>query len=57
MIKEKVKQYVAERNAREDGSGSGLGEAATPTTPAIKVPGRENISAPSLNVGQDGVDN
>lgn len=36
-IKEKVKTYIAERNARDGAAGSGLGEANTPSTPATRL--------------------
>lgn len=55
-IKEKVKQYIAEPNAHEGGAESGFGDAATPSIPTAEVPGGENMGAPGLNVGQDGVD-
>ena len=56
-IKEKVKRYITERNARKGGAESGSGKAATPTTPAVEVLGREDMGAPGLNAGQDAVDN
>jgi hypothetical protein len=37
-IKEKVRKYIAERNAREGATGSGSGDAGTLSTPTAENP-------------------
>jgi hypothetical protein len=56
-IKEKVKRYIAERNAREGVAGSGSGDTEAPPTPAAKVLVGESTSAGVQDVARDGVDN
>ena len=48
-IKEKVKKYIAERNAHEGAAGSGSGDTEAPPTPTNE--------APEDNAAQNGVDN
>jgi hypothetical protein len=47
-IKEKVKKYIAERNARKGVASSSSGDADVPSTPATKVPAED--------AAQDGVE-
>ena len=49
VIKEKVKKYIAMRNAHEGAAGSGSGNTEAPPTLATE--------APKDNAAQDGVDN
>jgi hypothetical protein len=56
-IKEKVKKYIAKRNAREGVASSGSGNADAPLTPAIEILAEQGTSAPSKDAAQDGVDN
>ena len=56
-IKETVKKYIAERNAREGVAGSGSGNTEAPLSPVAEVPGDNNMGAPRGNAAQDGVDN
>ena len=56
-IKEKVKKYIAERNACEGATGSSSGDTEAPPTPAAEVLGDDNTGAPRENVARDGVDN
>ena len=48
-IKEKVKKFIAARNAREGATKSGSGDAGIPSTPAAEIPGED--------AGHDGVEN
>ena len=57
VIKEKVKKYIAERNAREGTARSGYGDTEAPPTPATEVLDCDNTGAPRENAAQDGVDN
>jgi hypothetical protein len=56
-IRERVKAYITERNAREGVTGSGSGDTETPATLAAANPDGEDTVAPSENLAQDGVDN
>ena len=56
-IKEKVKKYIAERNARKGAARSGSSDTEAPSTPAAEVPGGDNTGAPGDNTAQDAVDN
>ena len=56
-IKETVKKYIAERNARGGLAGSGSSDTEAPPTPAAEVLDDNNTGAPRGNVAQDGVDN
>jgi hypothetical protein len=56
-IKEKVKRYIAERNAREGVAGSGSGDTEAPPAPATKVLVGESTGAGVQDVARDGVDN
>ena len=56
-IKEKVKKYIAERNALEGMAGSGSGYTEAPPTLAAEVPDGENAGTPKENMARDGVDN
>ena len=56
-IKEKVKKFIAEWNAREGAAGSGSGDVNTPSTPAIETPAEEGTGGPGEGVTQDGVEN
>ena len=55
-IKEKVKKYIAERNAREGVAGSGSGDTEAPPTSAVEIPRDDNSGTPRDNAAQDGVD-
>ena len=57
MIKEKVKKYIAEQNARVGTARSGSGDTEVQPTLAAEVPGDNNMGAPGDNAAQDGVDN
>jgi hypothetical protein len=56
-IKEKVKKYIAERNAHEGVAGSGSGDADAPSTLATQIPTEQDTSAPGEDATRDGVDN
>ena len=56
-IKEKVKKYIAEWNAREGAAGSSSGDTEALPTPAAEVLGDDNTGAPGENAARDGVDN
>ena len=56
-IKEKVKKFIAERNAREGAAGSGSGDMNTPSTSATATPTEEGTGGPGEGVAQDGVEN
>ena len=56
-IKEKVKKYIAERNAREGSTGSGSGDTAALSTPVTTTLSHDGIGAPTEDATQDGVDN
>ena len=56
-IKEKMKKYIAKRNADEGATGSGSGDADALPTPATEIPTEEGTSAPGEDAAQDGVDN
>jgi hypothetical protein len=54
-IREKVKKYIAKRNAREGAGGSGSGDMEAPATPTTEVPTGDDTGAPADSVAQDGV--
>jgi hypothetical protein len=56
-IKEKVKKYIVERNARECAAGSGSGNADAPSTPVTEIPAEQGTGTPSEDAAQDGVHN
>lgn len=56
-IKEKVKKFIAARNAQEGAIGSGSGDAGASSTPATKIPSEDDTGTPGENAGQDGVEN
>ena len=56
-IKEKVKRYIAEQNAREGAAGSSSGEMAASSTPVIETLADDGTGAPTEDAAQDGVDN
>jgi hypothetical protein len=53
-IKEKVKKYIAERNAHEGAAKSGSGDTEAPPTPAVEVLDGDNAGAPGEDAAQDG---
>jgi hypothetical protein len=53
-IKEKVKKYIAERNAHEGAAKSGSGDTEAPPTPAAEVLDGDNAGAPREDAAQDG---
>ena len=55
--REKVKKYIAKRNAREGTTGSGSGDMEGPAAATTKVAVGGNSGAPADNVAQDGVEN
>ena len=55
-IKEKVKKFIIEQNARQGVGGSGSGDADAPPTHTADAPAVVNTGAPSENIGQDGVE-
>lgn len=56
-IWEKVKRYIAERNAREGAARSGSNDVETLVTPATEVPIGDDSSALANRAAQDVVDN
>ena len=56
-IREKVKKYIAERNAWEGAAGSGSSDMEAPAATTTEVSVGGNSGAPANNVAQDGVDN
>ena len=56
-IKEKVKKFITEWNAREGTAGSGSGDMNTPLTPSTETPAEEGTGGPGEGVAQDGVEN
>ena len=56
-IKEKVKKYIVEWNAREGVAVSGSGETAAPSTPVTETPANDGTGTPTEDAAQDGVDN
>lgn len=56
-IKEKVKKFIAARNAQEGATGSGSGDVGAPSTPAAEILGKDDMGTPGKNAGQDGVEN
>ena len=57
VIKEKVKRFIAERNAHEGATGSGSGDMDAPSTPATEVPTEDDTGAPGVSTAQEWVDN
>jgi hypothetical protein len=56
-IRERVKAYIVERNAREGTTGSSSSDTETPATPATANLDGEDTAASSENLAHDGVDN
>jgi hypothetical protein len=56
-INEKVKRYIAERNARKGAAGSGLGKTDAPLTPVTEIPANDVTGARTEDAAQDRVDN
>lgn len=57
VIKEKVKKFIATRNAQEGVTESGLGDAGTPSTPTVEIPSKDGTGALGEDAAQDGVGN
>jgi hypothetical protein len=56
VIKEKVKKFIAKRNAREVVSGGRSGDADALPTPVTKTPSEDNAGTLSENIRHDGVE-
>lgn len=56
-IKEKVKKYIAERNAHEGVAWSGSSDTEASPTSVAEVLGDDNVGRPGDNAAQDGVEN
>jgi hypothetical protein len=56
VIKEKVKKFITEQNAREVVSGRRSGDADALPTPTVGTPSEDNAGTPSENIGHDGVE-
>ena len=52
-----MKKYIAEQNAREGVTGSGLGNTAAPLTPVMETLANDGTGTPTEDAAQDGVDN